>query len=68
MAKREDPDDVKRPLQSGFRQGMRYPRMPVGLEDFQRLLENPDLPAQNQSAPSPSQLNPHLFGPDGRLP
>jgi len=45
-----------------------YPTMPVTPEDFSQLLPNPDKPAENQSAPSPEQLNPHLFGPQGRIP
>jgi hypothetical protein len=53
---------------SGFQEGVAYPPVPVTPEDFQRLLPNPDKPAENQSAPSPEQLNPHLFGPQGRIP
>jgi len=53
---------------SGFQQGLEYPKVPVTPDDFAELLENPDKPAQFQSAPSPEQLNPHLFGPQGRIP
>jgi len=53
---------------SGFQEGVAYPTMPVTPEDFSQLLPNPDKPAENQSAPSPEQLNPHLFGPQGRIP
>lgn len=50
----------------GFQQGLAYPRQPRTAADFQKLLKNPDLPAEYQSAPSMEQLNAHLF-PD-RLP
>jgi hypothetical protein len=53
---------------SGFQQGTAYPEIPITPDDFQQLLENPELPAENQSAPSPEQLNPHLFGEQGRIP
>jgi hypothetical protein len=53
---------------SGFQQGASYPHVPVTPEDFRHLLPNPNKPAENQSAPSPEQLNPHLFGPQGRIP
>lgn len=46
---------------AGFQEGKAYPKMPVTPDDFAKLLDNPDLPAENQSAPSPEQLNPHLF-------
>jgi hypothetical protein len=38
-----------------------YPDIPRTREDFQQLLENPELPAESQSAPSQEKLNPHLF-------
>jgi len=47
---------------SGFQQGVAYPPLPKTRDDFQQLLENPKLPAENQSAPSPEKLNPHIFG------
>ena len=53
---------------SGFQEGTAYPPVPVTPEDFANLLPNPEKPAENQSAPSPEQLNPHLFGPQGRIP
>jgi hypothetical protein len=53
---------------SGFQQGISYPVMPRTPEQFAQLLENPDKPAENQSAPAPEKLNPHIFGPQGRLP
>lgn len=52
---------------SGFQEGVNYPLMPQTRDAFTRLLDNPDKPAENQSAPSPETLNPHLFGPQGRL-
>ena len=52
---------------SGFQEGIAYPPIPITPEDFRQLLANPDKRAENQSAPSPEQLNPHLFGPQGRL-
>jgi hypothetical protein len=52
---------------SGFQEGLAYPILPETPEEFAQLLDNPDKPAENQSAPSPEQLNPHLFGPQGRL-
>lgn len=52
---------------SGFQEGVAYPPIPITPEDFRQLLANPDKRAENQSAPSPEQLNPHLFGPQGRL-
>jgi hypothetical protein len=52
---------------SGFQEGVAYPSIPQTPQDFQQLLENPDKPAENQSAPPPEKLNPHLFGPQGRL-
>lgn len=63
-----DEENVPDAQVAGFQQGLRYPKVPVTKEDFAKLLPNPDLPAENQSAPSHEQLNPHLFGPDGRLP
>jgi len=53
---------------SGFQQGVEYPPVAVTPDDFARLLKNPALPPENQSAPTPEQLNPHLFGPQGRIP
>lgn len=53
---------------SGFQQGIVYPRVPVTPEHFKRLLDNPAKRPENQSAPAPEQLNPHLFGPQGRIP
>lgn len=52
---------------SGFQEGTAYPSVPQTPQDFRQLLENPDKPAENQSAPSPEKLNPHLFGPQGRM-
>jgi hypothetical protein len=52
---------------SGFQEGVAYPPIPITPQDFRELLANPDKPAENQSAPAPEQLNPHLFGPQGRL-
>jgi hypothetical protein len=46
---------------SGFQQGIAYPMMPRTPDQFATLLENPDLPAANQSAPSPEKLNPHIY-------
>lgn len=37
------------------------PNVPITREDFAQLVENPDLPPQNQSAPGQDRLNPHLF-------
>lgn len=45
----------------GFQEGAWYPKQPLTPDDFANLLDNPKLPAQHQSAPSPEQLNPHLF-------
>ena len=36
--------------------------MPVTPEDFSQLLPNPDKPAENQSAPSPADLNATMPG------
>lgn len=52
---------------SGFQEGKAYPKEPRTPDDFAELLDNPELPAENQAAPSPEKLNPHLFGPQGRL-
>lgn len=46
---------------SGFQQGRAHPEIPLTADDFAALLDNPELPPQNQSAPSQEQLNPHLF-------
>jgi hypothetical protein len=46
---------------TGFQQGVAYPTMPKTPAQFAQLLENPSLPAENQSAPSPEKLNPHIF-------
>lgn len=46
---------------SGFQTGLEYPRVPQTREEFRQLLDNPDKPAENQSAPPMDQLNPHLF-------
>jgi hypothetical protein len=62
-----DEENVQ-PTVSGFQEGVHYPAMPRTPEQFAQLLENPDKPAENQSAPSPEKLNPHLFGPQGRVP
>lgn len=53
---------------AGFQQGTAYPPIPQTPADFKQLLHNPNLPPENQSAPSPEQLNPHLFGEQGRIP
>lgn len=53
---------------SGFQQGLAYPPVPQTPADFKQLLHNPDLPPENQSAPSPEKLNPHIFGEQGRIP
>lgn len=37
------------------------PAIPVTEQEFRQLLRNPDLPPEQQSAPSLDQLNPHLF-------
>lgn len=55
MAKSNDP------TVSGFQEGVAYPVMPETPEEFSQLLDNPDKPPQNQSAPAPENLNPHLF-------
>jgi hypothetical protein len=52
---------------SGFQQGVYYPPIPVTAKQFSELLDHPETPAQFQAAPSQEQLNPHLFGPQGRL-
>jgi hypothetical protein len=52
---------------SGFQEGVAYPPIPQTEEDFAQLLINAYKPAQFQSAPPQEQLNPHLFGPQGRL-
>lgn len=51
---------------SGPQSAPEYPKVPVTRKDFRALLENPDLPAELQSAPEQEQLNPHLF--PSRLP
>lgn len=53
---------------SGFQEGRHYPSVPTTPDQFQQLLENPDVAPENQSAPAPEKLNPHLFGPQGRIP
>jgi hypothetical protein len=53
-------------LVSGFQEGVHYPTMPRTPRQFAQLLENPDMPAENQAAPAPEKLNPHLF--PNRLP
>jgi len=63
MAKKDD-DSVG--TVSGFQSGRPYPNAPLTADDFAALLNNPELPPQNQSAPSQEQLNPHLF--PARLP
>ena len=64
MAKQQKEEQ---PTVSGFQEGVEYPVMPQTPDEFSALLENPDLPPENQSAPSPEKLNPHLFGPQGRI-
>jgi hypothetical protein len=51
----------------GFQEGRAYPEQPSSPEGFQALAENPELPLEQQSAPSQEALNPHLFGPQGRF-
>ncbi len=46
---------------SGYQEGVKHPRVQVTPQDFANLLDNPEKPAESQSAPSPEQLNPHLF-------
>jgi len=62
-----DEENVADTQVSGFQEGVAYPLMPQTNQEFQRLLENPERPPQYQAAPSPESLNPHLFGPQGRL-
>lgn len=45
----------------GYQEGAYWPKQPSTPAEFAALLNNPDLPAQFQAAPSPEQLNPHLF-------
>lgn len=52
---------------SGFQEGVVYPSLPQTPDEFQQLLDNPELPPEFQSAPAPEKLNPHLFGPQGRV-
>lgn len=59
------PDEISQV--SGFQEGVDYPLLPQTADEFKSLLPNPDRPAELQSAPSQEQLNPHLFGPQGRL-
>lgn len=50
----------------GYQEGKRYPVLPTSPEEVQALLLlNPNKSAQNQSAPSPSKLNPHLYVQEG---
>lgn len=51
---------------SGYQEGIHYPTMPRTPEQFAELLDNPDMDAHLQSAPTPEKLNPHLF--PNRLP
>lgn len=51
----------------GFQEGVHYPEIPQTPSQFRKLQDNPDLAPERQSAPSPEQLNPHLFGDSGRL-
>lgn len=52
---------AKKTSVSGFQQGDEYPVLPKTDDDFAQLLDNPELPPENQSAPSMEKLNPHLF-------
>lgn len=45
----------------GFQEAPYIPPIPTTPDDFAKLLRNPNLPAENQSAPRPEDLNPHLF-------
>ncbi len=56
-----DPTDPRGTQVHGFQEGAKFARMPRTPADFANLLDNPDKPAQHQSAPSPEQLNPQLF-------
>ena len=66
MAKKDD-IAAENGIVAGFQEGINYPLMPQTPEDFRSLLDNPDKPAENQSAPSPEKLNPHLYGSQGRI-
>jgi hypothetical protein len=46
---------------SGVQPTANVPLIPITRSDFRRLVENPELPPENQSAPPQDLLNPHLF-------
>jgi hypothetical protein len=50
----------------GFQEGVPYSEIPTTPKQFRALQENPALPPERQSAPSPEQLNPQLFGEQAR--
>lgn len=67
MAEEEEFDKITEGLDNetqveGFQEGTVYAKIPQTPNEFRQHLENPELPAERQSAPAPEILNPHLRG------
>lgn len=59
-----EPADIPPFQVSGVQTAPHVPPIPRTPRDFAKLLDNPDVPAQNQSAPPQELLNPHLYPAD----
>lgn len=57
----EDGDTNGGSAADGYQQGTAYPVQPRTPDEFSKLLRNPDVPAEQQTAPRPEDLNPHLY-------